>query len=123
MSVAELLDEVYAVTESRATEHNVEFIKNVDGSAGILEGDHMALQSLLVNLLENSMDACRVDQKKTDHRVTLSAIGDNKTVQIEVADTGIGMDKETKSHRTKPVPLHHPMNGRRHRLPAAHPPS
>ncbi len=97
MSVTELLDEVYAITERRAKDHGVEFIKNVDGNAGMLEGDHTALQSLLVNLLENSMDACRVDQKKTEHRVTLSAIGDEKTVQIEVQDTGIGMDEETKN--------------------------
>jgi PAS domain S-box-containing protein len=96
ISVADLSDEVYTLTQSRAREHGVEFIKKIDESAGKVEGDHTALQSLLVNLLENSMDACRVDQKKTDHRVTLSAKGDDKTIQFDVTDSGIGMDKETR---------------------------
>ena len=75
MSVKELVDEVYSVAKPKADQHEIEMELNVDGDAGELVGDPMALRSMLVNLMENAVDACRVDKKKTEHLVTLSATG------------------------------------------------
>jgi signal transduction histidine kinase len=96
VGVAELANEVGVLVESKAAEIGVEFERSIDESAGTLEGDPMALRSLLVNLLENSLDACRVDQRKTKHRVRLAATGDGDDVHFTVSDNGIGMDRETK---------------------------
>ena len=56
----------------------------------------MALRSLLVNLLENSLDACRVDHRKPAHRVTFKVGSDTDHIHFEVEDNGIGMDRETR---------------------------
>jgi PAS domain S-box-containing protein len=92
----ELVGEVSGVIESKARELGVNFVRNIEDSAGTFEGDLMAMRSLLVNLMENSLDACRVDSKKTEHQVTLTAAGDGEDVYFEVSDNGIGMDRETR---------------------------
>jgi signal transduction histidine kinase len=51
---------------------------------------------LLVNLVENSVDACRLDDRKSGHRVTISADGNADHVRFTVEDNGIGMDRETR---------------------------
>jgi signal transduction histidine kinase len=51
---------------------------------------------LLVNLIENSLDACRLDGKKTEHAVCVRLLGFPDFIQYEVEDNGIGMDRETK---------------------------
>ncbi len=50
-----------------------------------------------MNLLENSIDACRVDRKKSAHRVSISAEALPGWVRFVVEDNGIGMDPETRS--------------------------
>jgi signal transduction histidine kinase len=60
------------------------------------EGDYNAIHSVLINLVDNGIDACRVDKKETDHRVSLSATCDGKEIRFEVTDNGLGMDQETR---------------------------
>ncbi|UCG52881.1 MAG: PAS domain-containing sensor histidine kinase [Candidatus Latescibacterota bacterium] len=94
--IEDLANEVFSLMEPKALEHGVNLAKDVHGNSGELEGDRLGLRSMLVNLLENSLDACRVDKKKTDHQVTLAVNGEPDRVRFEVADNGIGMDRETK---------------------------
>jgi signal transduction histidine kinase len=96
LSAGDLVEEVYSVIAPKAEEHGITLAMDVDASAGKFQGDHLSLRSLLVNLMENSLDACRVDRKKEDHHVDLSAKGDDKEVVFEVSDNGIGMDRETR---------------------------
>jgi signal transduction histidine kinase len=51
------------------------------------------MHSLLVNLVENALDACRVDRGKTEHRVLVSGRRDAEHLLLEVADNGIGMER------------------------------
>jgi signal transduction histidine kinase len=64
--------------------------------AGDLSADPKAIRSLLVNLLENALDACRVDKKKGSHQIRLGVRGYPDSLEFEVADNGIGMDQETR---------------------------
>jgi PAS domain S-box-containing protein len=93
---SELATEVLQVIKSRAKSNKVELSSLVEDNAGVILGDRPALRSLLINLLENSIDACRVDQKKSDHRVSLSVKGGPDEVLWEITDNGIGMDRETR---------------------------
>ncbi len=96
VSAVELADEVCGLVRSRAEEHKVDLVCETDQSTGDFEADPRAVRSLLVNLLENSVDACRLDNKKDEHKVTLRAKGLPDHVQFEVQDNGIGMDQETR---------------------------
>lgn len=91
----QLLCEVCRVVESRAAEHDVSVACD-PGDVGVLEADPQALRSLLVNLMENGIDACRVDRKKASHQVSIAAAGTAEAVQFVVEDNGIGMDAETR---------------------------
>ena len=96
ISAAELADEVCSLIDARAGDHHVKLTTALDKSAGDFEADPQAVRSLLVNLLENSLDACRLDDKKPDHEVTLRLKGFPDHVRYEIQDNGIGMDRETR---------------------------
>ena len=69
---------------------------SLDPAAGEFEADAQAIRSLLTNLIENSLDACRLDGKKSEHQVAVRLQGYPEYVQYEVEDDGIGMDQETR---------------------------
>jgi len=96
VSAPEVIKEAAGIIEPKAKERNVEFQREVDRDAGTFEGDRKAIRSLLVNLLENSLDACRIDKKKDAHSVVVRLSGHPEYVQFEIQDNGIGMDQETR---------------------------
>jgi PAS domain S-box-containing protein len=96
VSAVELAEEVLSVVRSRAAEHSVNLSTDLAPAVGDFEADPQAVRSLLVNLLENSLDACCRDDKKPEHEVTLRLAGLPDHVQYEVRDNGIGMDPETR---------------------------
>ena len=96
LSAVDVAEEVYNLSESRAKEQKVELNKAFDPTAGEFEADPQAVRSLLVNLIENSIDACRMDVKNSDHCVDIRLQGTPDHVRFEVQDNGIGMDQETR---------------------------
>jgi len=62
----------------------------------VFEADPRAIRAMLVNLVENAMDACRIDTNKPRHHVLLRGTGRPDSVRFEVRDNGIGMDRETR---------------------------
>jgi len=89
-------EEVRQLTEARAREQGISYRVEVDPSAGEFEADLQAVRSMLVNLIENALDACRLDESKPEHEVALLASGDTGEVRFQVTDNGIGMDRETR---------------------------
>ena len=96
LSAAEVAAEVCNQSELRAKELGIELSMSLEAEAGEFEGDAQAVRSMLANLVENSMDACRMDEKKSEHKVFVSVRGFTDHVQFEVEDNGVGMDEETR---------------------------
>ena len=96
LSAADVGRDVCGLAEARAREYGVALRMDIAPDAGAFEADAQAVRSLLVNLLENSLDACRLDDRTDDHEVTLRVRGDGEYVAFEIADDGIGMDRETQ---------------------------
>jgi PAS domain S-box-containing protein len=96
MEAAAVAGDVCALAAPRAAELGIRLTTDVDDAAGQVEADAQAVHSMLVNLIENSLDACRLDQKKTEHEVVLRLRGTAEGVRFEIADNGIGMDQETR---------------------------
>jgi signal transduction histidine kinase len=63
---------------------------------GKYEGDRQMIRSLLVNLVENSIDACRIDTAKPIHKVAVELNDIDSGLQFVISDNGIGMDRETR---------------------------
>ena len=61
--------------------------------------DPSGLHAVLTNLVSNAMDACKIDLWKDDHLVELrTRRGKDGSTVIEVADNGVGIEKELKEH-------------------------
>lgn len=96
ISAAQSMEDVFALVKDNAYDSGIILEKEISADAGEFEADESAVRSLLVNLAENSIDACRVDAKKKSHRVSLRVRGDEEAVYFEIEDNGIGMERETR---------------------------
>jgi len=93
-----LASEVALVVEPKARTLGIAFVREFDAAAGTLEADPASLQSALINILENAVDACLRDKKQEAHTVALRLTREGDTVAFEIADDGIGMDGETRDN-------------------------
>jgi len=94
IDLEELATSIEEVVSSRASALGVAL--EVAAEPGSFEGDHHAVHSMLVNLVENSIDACRLDKSKSEHRVAFTTSVESDQILFEVTDNGIGMDRETR---------------------------
>jgi len=96
IEAASLLNDIHEIMYDRAKKLDVDLKCDIDENAGLFEADRQAMRSLLINLVENSVDACRINTRTEAHKVTLAVRGDNEHVFFEVSDNGVGMDRETR---------------------------
>ena len=89
-------EEVCEVMRGKAAEIGIDFRCEMDRNTGDFDADSKAIRSLLINLVENAIDACRVDTKKKNHEVRIRLKGYPEYIEFEVEDNGIGMDQETR---------------------------
>ena len=87
--------EICCMLQEKAGKINIGLECKVNGNIGQFEADKQAVRSLLINLIENSLDACRIDKQKDDHYIDMEIYGDTDSVTFKVTDNGIGMDQET----------------------------
>ena len=95
-SAPALAEEVCEVIRGKATELGIDFNCEFDRKAGEFDVDPKAVRSLLINLVENAIDACRVDKKKNAHQVRIGLKSYPEYIEFDVEDNGIGMDQEIR---------------------------
>jgi len=94
----EIVEEVCTLMDQRARDNGIMIERDLDPSIGQVYLDPKALHRFLLNLVSNALDACIFDsaaKKRWKVRIS-SAIDKDHQVRFEVADNGMGMDKETK---------------------------
>jgi PAS domain S-box-containing protein len=96
VDTVQIAEDVAGIMRTRAERYGVEFVRDFAKDAGTFQGDRAGIHSVLVNLLENSLDACRTDVNKDAHHVHFAVRGGSDQVVFEVSDNGIGMDQETR---------------------------
>jgi len=96
IKVASLVDEVREVVGRRAEDLDIEFRSEIDAAAESFQGDAAAIRAMLVNVLENSIDACRGTGKERESRVDFNVRREEPWIVFDIADNGIGMDQETR---------------------------
>jgi signal transduction histidine kinase len=94
--VEDLVTELRALLERKASDQEIALEMTVGPGAGTLRGDYKAIRATLVNVLENSLEACRCDRGQDHHRVRLSVWRTEPWMVFEIEDDGIGMDRETR---------------------------
>jgi signal transduction histidine kinase len=96
LSAGDIAGEVCSLMEDRARDQEVRLTRAFEVSDGAFEADHNAVRSMLTNLVENSIDACRLDGTKPDHEVKVKLREYPGQIEFEIEDNGIGMDRETR---------------------------
>ena len=96
VQVAGVIEEVCGVLQAKADNHDIMFSTKIDGNAKTIEADHQALRSMLVNMIDNAFDACRMDKWKDEHLVSLAVAGDGDEVRFSIEDNGIGMGQDVQ---------------------------
>jgi signal transduction histidine kinase len=82
--------------EKKASDADIDVRIDIEEGFGVFQGDPQALRAMLLNLLENSLDACRMDKEKSRHEIRVNIRRADPWVTIDVEDDGIGMDRETR---------------------------
>jgi PAS domain S-box-containing protein len=96
LSLNQTVEEVCDLFRERAERQKIVFNCQIKPDGGNFEADKLAVRSLLLNLLDNSLDACRIDKNKTDHNINFTVKKQTDSITFEVSDNGIGMDRETR---------------------------
>ena len=82
-----------------ARSYEIELKLELDDKVGETLMDPKGLHAVLSNLVTNAIDACKADIWQDDNEVILRSkkAADGSTI-IEVADDGIGMERETQGN-------------------------
>ena len=80
---------------SKAGQSGIAFHSDYLGARGHVNIDEIAFSSAMTNILENALDACRLDTGKKAHRIDFSAAAEEGRAIFTVRDNGMGMDRET----------------------------
>jgi len=98
ISAFDFVSDVAAGLEPKIAAQQVEFECNFDQTLGYFEIDAGVMRIALINILENALDACLEDHTKASHKIIFSADQDQDHILLEIADNGIGMDRETREN-------------------------
>lgn len=91
--------EVYELFADMAASYSIEIRLDLDDKVKDAVMDPEGLHTVVSNLVTNAMDACKIDVWKDEHLVEIrTRRGSSGSTVIEVADNGIGIDKDLKTH-------------------------
>ncbi len=95
VSLAQIVEDVYATFLARAQRADIEFIRHVDPSVPPLLGDEEQLRRMLYNLIDNAI-------KYTPHNgkleIILERVGSEHISRLVVRDSGFGITKNQLPH-------------------------
>jgi len=99
VNVMDFSNQIAALIKPKADKHNIEFIYKFEHPKALFEIDPGTVNSALVNILENSIDACIYDRAKDkSHRVVFRVYENGNYTVFEAQDNGMGMDRETREN-------------------------
>jgi PAS domain S-box-containing protein len=96
IDVVPFMSEIREGLKKKAGDLGIDMSFDIAEDVGSFQGDSSAIRAALANLLENSLDACRVDDKKSEHSVDVQVRRVDPWMIFEISDNGIGMDRETR---------------------------
>lgn len=89
-------NEVAGMVASKMEKHGIAFIRDFDADAGKCRIDAGHVNTALINILENAIDACVKNNPAKNRQITFGLKTDKRYVFFTVADSGIGMDAKTR---------------------------
>lgn len=103
VDLREVIEESIRLLEPKLRHAAVNVNTNMTTSSSVMV-DRIQIQQVLVNLIQNGIDAMKSNQE-TDRRLSLSVLDNDRFVRISVTDTGGGIDPDNAKrllfHSTK----------------------
>ncbi|HWU37583.1 MAG TPA: ATP-binding protein [Candidatus Acidoferrum sp.] len=96
VAVRDLARNVVRTLKKKAEGLQIEFNADLARDVGECQLDVKSFQAALINIVENALDACRVDRLKNEHAIQFRLSADEDDVVFQIEDNGIGMDRETR---------------------------
>ncbi len=96
VDVLQFAAEVASTVAPRIKEQGIEFIQDFDANVGKVEMDAGHVNSALLNIIENAVDACRRNASGRVHKIIFGVHRRQGHVFFEVTDNGTGMDRQTR---------------------------
>ncbi len=110
--INDIIREVISFLEKEAAYNNIHIILQLQKELPVIKADHGQLQQVLLNVINNAIDAIHNAMIATDNIMeeinnegeilVTSQCEDNKTVMIVISDTGPGMSAETMKNIFEP---------------------
>jgi len=88
-----VIDEAFALVAHDMRERQVEATLDLSSTPCVIDGDHVLLVQVLVNLLRNSLDAL-AETPAQRRRITIRSALTAADVAISISDTGAGLPAE-----------------------------
>jgi signal transduction histidine kinase len=97
VDVLSFFREAARMMESRLADLPIEFKQTATACEENCLIDPGYVNSALMNIFENAMDACLIDTSKASHQIEFSLHIDQNRISMTVSDNGVGMDEEAQS--------------------------
>ena len=96
----DIAEDVHELMEVKASQNQIEMIREFDSSIGEVSMDPDAIHRSLLNLVFNAIDACISDlnTNKKWHIRLKTALENNNVIRFEVIDNGSGMSAEVRKN-------------------------
>jgi len=94
--LSDLVEDALKINLQGMDRHGIKVVKNYQDVEQLYVDKHKALQ-VIINLISNAKHAL-VDSVSADKKLIINISNDVEMVKLEVADTGIGVDKEDIQH-------------------------
>ncbi len=92
IGISRLFDQLEVLLQNQLEAHEIKFIKELNPKELILFGDQMQIEQVMINLLQNAIQAVEDSEEKV---ITLRAFIDEAgKIILEVSDTGKGIEEE-----------------------------
>ena len=94
LSVKQFMEETIEIVATNARKNAVTINYGIDvlTDDDVFEIDEKSLQAAMINILENSIEACIDNPSKKNHAISFKARIDREKVLFRIQDTGLGME-------------------------------
>lgn len=97
-SLVTMAEHLAETVVAKAGEFGISLRTDFTQARGNVAVDEIAFSSALVNILENAVDACRLDHASSEHHIDFSVARRDDQAVFTIVDNGIGMDRETMNN-------------------------
>ena len=96
ISVSDFAGDLVSTVAQKVGGRDIELVSNVNTGDAVFEIDAELMNSALINIFDNAVEACQADESKPAHKIILNVRKEKNHIILDIYDDGSGMDGETK---------------------------